>query len=62
MPTALADVPSTLERVIRRDRVIMASGLALVTLLAWIYLLKIGASMKMMTMDGDNYDDDDEDI
>lgn len=37
--------PSTLERAIRHDRVIVAVGLAAVTLLAWAYLLRMAVMM-----------------
>jgi len=42
---------STLERLIRHDRVAIASGLAAITLLAWIYLLRMGAGMQSMAME-----------
>jgi predicted metal-binding membrane protein len=48
MPAAASEV-SALERVIRRDRMIMAGGLAATTLLAWIYLVRAGAAMNAMT-------------
>ena len=37
-----------LERVIRRDRLVMAYGLAVITVLAWIYLVRAAASMNAM--------------
>ncbi len=45
------DTPSTLERLIRRDRAIAALALGAITLLAWIYLFRAGAGMESMAMD-----------
>ena len=51
MQTIPPEVPSTLEQVIRRDRLAIALGLAAITLLAWMYLLRMGGAMKSMAMD-----------
>lgn len=51
MPTIAVDAPSTLERLIRRDRLTVLLGLAAITLLAWIYLFRAGAGMQSMAMD-----------
>jgi predicted metal-binding membrane protein len=37
-----------LEQLIRRDRMLMASGLAVTTVLAWIYLLRAASAMNAM--------------
>jgi predicted metal-binding membrane protein len=47
--TAVA--PSRLERAIRRDRVVVALGLAAVTLLAWVYLVRMAALMNAAVSD-----------
>src|SRR5262252_11198958 len=39
---------SMLEQLMRRDRALMAFGLAATTLLAWVYLLRSTASMNAM--------------
>jgi predicted metal-binding membrane protein len=41
---------NNLERVIRRDRVLVALGLAAITVLAWIYLVRAAATMNSMVM------------
>ena len=51
MQTISSDVPSTLEQLIRRDRLAIALVLPAITLLAWMYLLRTGAGMKSMAMD-----------
>jgi predicted metal-binding membrane protein len=40
--------PSSLERVIRRDRLLMALGLAATIVLAWVYLVRAAAGMQAM--------------
>jgi predicted metal-binding membrane protein len=45
------DTPSSLERLIRHDRLIALSGLAFVTVLAWIYLAREASSMQSMAAD-----------
>ena len=40
-----------LERVLRRDRSIVSIALAIVTLLAWLYVLRLAADMDMGSMD-----------
>jgi predicted metal-binding membrane protein len=40
-----------LERVLRRDRAIVSVALAIVTLLAWLYVLRLAADMDMGGMD-----------
>lgn len=42
---------ATLERLIRRDRLFMAAGLAAITLLAWSYLVRSAAGMDAMMAD-----------
>ena len=43
--------PTPLERVLRRDRAIVSIALAILTLLAWLYVLRLGADMDMAGMD-----------
>jgi predicted metal-binding membrane protein len=43
--------PTPLERVLRRDRAIVSIALAIVTLLAWLYVLRLAADMDMAGMD-----------
>jgi predicted metal-binding membrane protein len=43
--------PTSLERVLRRDRAIVGIALAIVTLLAWLYVLRLAADMDMGGMD-----------
>jgi len=40
-----------LERLIRRDRALMSFGLAAITLLAWMYLVRETAAMSAMAAD-----------
>jgi predicted metal-binding membrane protein len=42
---------NSVERVIRRDRVLVALGFALVTALAWVYLVRAAAAMNSMAME-----------
>jgi len=42
---------TTLETLLRRDRVIIATALALITVLAWLYILRLAAAMDMGGMD-----------
>ena len=51
MPTIAPDAPSPLERIIRRDRLTTVIGLAAITVLAWIYLVREAAGMQSMAMD-----------
>ena len=51
MQTIPPDLPSTLEQVIRRDRLAVTLALPAITLLAWLYLLGMGAGMKSIAMD-----------
>ena len=46
-----SEVPSTVERLVRRDRLVIAVSLATLTLLAWAYLLSSAAGMKSMAAD-----------
>ena len=46
---------STLEAVLRRDRLVVASALALITALAWGYVLWLAADMDMGGMDMDGF-------
>jgi predicted metal-binding membrane protein len=48
--TTAVDSPSVLERVLRRDRVVIASGVFLVVLLAWIYLGRMAGGMRAEAM------------
>lgn len=41
----VANAPSALERMIRRDRAVIAVGLAAITLLSWIYLARMAGGM-----------------
>jgi predicted metal-binding membrane protein len=43
--SATPSQPSTIERVVRRDRVIVASSLLALTILCWTYLLRMAAGM-----------------
>jgi predicted metal-binding membrane protein len=43
--------PALLERVLRRDRAIVSIALTIVTLLAWLYVLRLAADMEMGGMD-----------
>jgi predicted metal-binding membrane protein len=43
--------PTPLERVLRRDRAIVSIALAIVTLLAWLYVLRLAADIDMGGMD-----------
>jgi predicted metal-binding membrane protein len=51
MSTVVPDAPSPLERIIRRDRLTTVMGLAAMTVLAWLYLVREAASMQSMAMD-----------
>ena len=51
MPALPSQATWPLERVIRRDRVWMALGLAGTTVLAWIYLVRAAESMRGMTLE-----------
>jgi len=42
-----------LERIIRRERAIVAAGLAVIVLLAWIYLLRMAAAMDAAAAEAD---------
>lgn len=44
-------IPSGFERVIRQDRLIVLSGLAVITLLSWIYLVRMADSMNAAAVD-----------
>src|SRR6188508_1889636 len=46
---------STLETVLRRDRLIVAAALGLITALAWGYVLWLAADMDMGGMDMDGF-------
>ncbi len=43
--------PTLLERVVRRDRAIVSIALIILTLLAWLYVLRLAADMEMGSMD-----------
>jgi predicted metal-binding membrane protein len=43
--------PTTLERVVRRDRLLMTAGLAATIVLAWAYLIRAAADMQVMASD-----------
>jgi predicted metal-binding membrane protein len=47
----MLDVPSGLERLVRRDRVVVAAGLAAMAMLAWAYLLRMTAGMNAAAME-----------
>ena len=49
--TGAPDTPSSLERLIRRDRLVTLLGLATMTGLAWTYLVREAATMHSMAMD-----------
>src|SRR6266581_821032 len=48
MPSAGVAATSALERMIRRDRLIMALGLLAIVALSWSYLVTAGAGMRAM--------------
>lgn len=50
---ATVSVPSQVERLIRRDRLIAALALAAVTLLAWLYLARMAAGMRAAATEAD---------
>lgn len=45
------DTPTSLERLIRRDRLVTVLALAAITVLAWTYLVREAASMESMAVD-----------
>jgi predicted metal-binding membrane protein len=49
--TRAPGTPSALEHVIRRERVVMALGLAATAALAWVYLARAAARMQAMSME-----------
>jgi predicted metal-binding membrane protein len=49
----VVDTPFALERLIRRDRAVIALGLAGITLLAWIYLVRMASGMHAAAMDAE---------
>jgi predicted metal-binding membrane protein len=49
----VVDTPFALERLIRRDRVVIVLGLAGITLLAWIYLVRMASGMHAAAMDAE---------
>jgi predicted metal-binding membrane protein len=51
MATTMSDGPSALERMVKRDRMIVAAGLAAIIMLAWIRLVSEAGSMQAMAMD-----------
>lgn len=51
MRTISPDDRWALERMIRRDRIVIAIGLAAIVLLAWIYLVRTAAAMQAMALD-----------
>lgn len=51
MSTAVPDASSRFEQIIRRDRLTTELGLAAMTLLAWLYLVREAASMQSMAME-----------
>ena len=51
MSTAVPGEPSPFERIIRRDRLTTVMGLAAMTVLAWLYLMREAVSMQSMAMD-----------
>jgi predicted metal-binding membrane protein len=53
MPTPALELSSPLERLLRRDRFILALGLAAITLLAWMYLVRMAGDMRSMPMDAE---------
>lgn len=50
---AAASEPSALERAVRKDRVIVAAGLAAITLVAWGYLLRMAVMMNAAATEAD---------
>jgi len=47
------DTPFALERLIRRDRAVIALGLAAIALLAWAYLVRMASGMHAAAMDAE---------
>jgi len=53
MATSAADERWGIERLIRRERAMVAAGLAIIALLAWVYLLRTAAAMDAMATEAD---------
>ena len=53
MNPAAADSPSALERLIRRDRVIVGVGLVCLTALSWVYLASMAGGMHSAAIEAD---------
>ena len=51
MNTIASDGPSSVERVVRRDRLLMSLSLLVLTALAWGYLVRAAATMQAMNME-----------
>jgi predicted metal-binding membrane protein len=51
MATAISAPPSAVERMLRRDRLVVASALATITLFAWLYLIRESTTMQSMAID-----------
>jgi predicted metal-binding membrane protein len=49
----VVDTPFALERLIRRDRAVIALGLAAIALLAWAYLVRMASGMHAAAMDAE---------
>jgi predicted metal-binding membrane protein len=49
----VVDTPFALERLIRRDRAVVALGLAAIALLAWAYLVRMASGMHAAAMDAE---------
>lgn len=51
MNAIASDASSSLERVVRRDRLLMSLSLVAMTVLAWIYLVRAAAGMQAMNVE-----------
>jgi predicted metal-binding membrane protein len=53
METSAADERWAVERLIRRERAIVLAGVAIIALLAWLYLLRMSGAMEAMAADAE---------
>lgn len=51
--TALSGAPSPLERLLRRDRLVIGVGLAALTVLSWVYLVRMAGGMRSAAVDAE---------
>ena len=53
MQTVLVDAPSSLERLLRRDRLVIGFGLAVLTVLSWAYLVRMAGGMRSAAVEAE---------